>query len=163
MNWNSAIHTYISTHILAAAESWQLKHCNTKVHSPMLLFCWVLGIRCCTNEYNSFRKHSCCLALCNSKHSNWIICAKGIKREPSQAIFWAILLWFPVQNRTGRLCNLPWLFAGCFHQFSGVLMRKPQGPKYDDVSLRYIWFLNNKLKTHFVASQERTKYNEKQK
>ena len=38
-------------------------------------------------------------------------------------------------------------------------MRKPRGPKYDDVSLRYIWFLNNKLKTHFVASQARTKRN----
>lgn len=79
----------------------------------------VLGIRRCTNEYNSFQKHSCCLALCNSKHSNWIIHAKGIKHEPSQAIFWAILLWFLIQNRTGRLCNLPWLFAGCFHEFSG--------------------------------------------
>ena len=35
-------------------------------------------------------------------------------------------------------------------------MRKPQGPKYDDVSLRYIWFLKNK---HFMASQARTKHN----
>ena len=38
-------------------------------------------------------------------------------------------------------------------------MRKPLGPKYDDVLLRYIWFLNNKLKTHFMASQVRTKHN----
>lgn len=119
MDWNSAFHTYTSTHILDAAESWQLKHCNTKVHSPMLLFCWVLGIRRCTNEYNSFRKHSCCLALCNSKHSNWIICAKGIKREPVRPYFEQSCFGFLFKTVLEDFVTSPGCLQGVSMNFQG--------------------------------------------